>query len=104
MGSVGLVHTAHMLMTDNSLLAGYSIGLYGILLGLRRPWLGGLVCGTGGGLALLSKGLLGPGALGATVLCLPSFKSWRTRGWLQFLGGISLAVIPWVAIWPAALY
>ncbi len=104
MGSVGLIHTAHMLMTDISLLAGYSIGLYGILLGLRKPWIGGAICGTGAGLALLSKGLLGPGALGVTVLCLPLFRRWRTRAYWKLLGGIFLAVIPWVTIWPLALY
>jgi 4-amino-4-deoxy-L-arabinose transferase-like glycosyltransferase len=103
-GSVGLVHTAHMLMTDVSLVAGYALGLYGLLLGARMPWVGGLICGTGAGLALLSKGLIGPGALGVTVLCLPLFKSWRWKAYAQLLGGIGLAVLPWLTIWPLALY
>jgi len=104
MGTVGLIHTAHMLMTDLSLLAGYALGLYGVALALRKPLLGGLLCGTGAGLALLSKGLLGPGALGVTVLCLPLLKIWRSRAYLKLLGGITAAVLPWVLIWPVALY
>lgn len=104
MGSVGLVHTAHMLQTDLSLVAGYTLALYGILLGVRRPWAGGVLCGLGTGLGFLSKGLLAPGALGVTVLCLLGFKAWRNRNYWRLLGGILLAVLPWVVIWPWALY
>jgi len=104
MGSLGLVHTAHMLQTDLSLLAGCALGLYGLLLSRDRPWSGGLLCGTGAGLAFLSKGLLGPGAMGVTVLCLPLLKPWRDRNYWRLLGGITLATLPWVLIWPLALY
>lgn len=104
MGSLGLVHTAHMLQTDVSLLTGYTLALYGILLGARRPWAGGLLCGMGAGLGFMSKGLLAPGTVGITVLCLPLVRSWRARGYWRLLGGIFLGVLPWVAIWPWALY
>ena len=104
LGSVGLVHTAHMLQTDVSLLTGYTVALYGLLLARRRPWAGGLLCGTGTGLAFLSKGLLIPGTVGVTLLCLPLLRSWRIRSYWQLLGGTALAVLPWVVIWPLALH
>ena len=105
MGAVGLVHTAHMLQTDLALVAGYAMAIYGLTLALRRPWAGGIICGTGTGLAFLSKGLLGPGALGVAVLLLPVFgQNWRGRNYGQLLAGILLAVLPWVTVWPALLY
>jgi len=105
LGCLGNVHFAHMLMTDNSLLAGFALGLYGLSLSLRRPWMAGLLCGTGAGLAFLSKGLLGPGVMGVAVLCLPvCFKAWRTRNYFRLLAGMILAVIPWLTIWPMLLY
>jgi 4-amino-4-deoxy-L-arabinose transferase-like glycosyltransferase len=104
MGSLGLMHTAHMLMTDVSLVTGYGLALYGLALGRRRPWAGGLLCGTGAGLAFLSKGLLGPGAIGVTLFLLPLFRSWRTRDWWRMVAAAGLAVVPWVVVWPLALY
>lgn len=105
LGCIGLVHTAHLLMTDNALLAGYAMGIYGLALGLRKPWLGGLICGMGSGLAFLSKGLLGPGLIGVTVLCLPVFfKVWRSRAYFYLLSGIGIGIMPWLVIWPCLLY
>jgi len=104
MGTLGLVHTAHMLQTDVSLLSGCALALYGLLVGGSRPWTGGLLCGTGAGLAFLSKGLLGPGAIGVTILCLPLLKTWRTQNYWRLLGGVTLSALPWVVIWPIALY
>src|SRR5262249_20175533 len=99
LGCVGNVHFAHMLVTDNSLLTGFSLAIYGLSLAAnrRRPWLAGLLCGTGTGLTFLSKGLLGPGVLALTVLLLPvCFKDWRTTDYWRLLGGIFPAVLPWV--------
>lgn len=105
LGSEGLLHTAHMLITDLSLLAGYALALYGLCLSRRKPCLAGVLCGTGSGLAFLSKGLIGPGFVGVTILCLPAlFRSWRSRSYLAFLGFCLLAALPWVTIWPTALY
>jgi 4-amino-4-deoxy-L-arabinose transferase-like glycosyltransferase len=105
LGCLGNLHTAHMLVTDNSLLTGFALAIYGLSLSLRRPWLAGFLCGTGAGLAFLSKGLLGPAVLGVTVACLPfCFKAWRTKNYLRLLGGTLIAVIPWVTIWPLVLH
>lgn len=68
---LGLPLRAHQMITDTSLLAGCSIAIYGIILGIQRPVLGALLAGSGAALAFLSKGLLGPGVLGLTMLFLP---------------------------------
>ena len=105
LGCLGWVHNAHMLMTDNALLAGFAMAVWGMLLGRKKPWVGGLLCGTGSGLAFLSKGLLGPGVLGIVALGLPLLDPvWRWRKYFCFLGAILLAVVPWVSIWPFLLY
>ena len=65
MGCVGLIHTAHFLITDNALLAGFAVALYGLSLCGTRPWLGGIWLGTGTGLAFMAKGILGPAFLAA---------------------------------------
>jgi 4-amino-4-deoxy-L-arabinose transferase-like glycosyltransferase len=105
LGCVGLVHTAHMLMTDNALVTGFAMALYGLALGRRRAWLGGVWCGTGAGVAFLAKGLLGPGIIGLVMFCLPAvFPEWRTKQYWRLLAGAALGALPWVCVWPMALY
>lgn len=99
---LGYVHHAHQLITDNSLVAGIAVGLYGFSLG--RPALGGLLLGTGAGIAFLSKGLLGPGLLGLTALALLAFPAWRTRDYLKSWLWAAIAFAPWALIWPWLLY
>ena len=69
--SLGYLQHAHQLITDNALVAGIAMGLYGLR--DAKP----LLLGTGAGIAFLSKGLLGPGVLGLTALVLPLFPGWR---------------------------
>lgn len=105
LGCLGLPEFAHQLITDTSLLAGFSIALYGWTLSLRRPVLAGVV--TAGGLVVgfLSKGLLAPGIIGITTLLLPiCFKSWRTRDCLLYFLSIAVVALPLALIWPIALY
>ena len=102
---LGLAPWAHLLITDTALLAGLALGLYGFALGLRKPIHGGLCLGTGAGIAFLSKGLLGPGLLGLAALVLPTLhRTWRTRAYLMSLLVAVVASLPWLLIWPIALY
>ena len=103
-GCVGYFHTAHLLVTDNALVAGVAIALYGLALHAERPLLGGLVLGTGTGIAFLAKGLIGPGMIGLTALALLAAPGWRTRRYLHCLVAAALAFAPWALIWPYALY
>jgi 4-amino-4-deoxy-L-arabinose transferase-like glycosyltransferase len=104
MGSVGYFHTAHLLVTDNALVAGIAIALYGLAVHRERPLVGGLALGTGTGIAFLSKGLIGPGFIGLTAAALLLAPAWRTREYLRCLVIAALAFAPWGVIWPAALY
>lgn len=62
-------------------------------------------CLTGTGVAFLAKGLLGPGLLGLLALSLPLLApAWRTRAYLWTLLAAVVGVLPWLVIWPAALY
>jgi 4-amino-4-deoxy-L-arabinose transferase-like glycosyltransferase len=95
-GCLGYLQHAHQLLTDNALLAGMAIGLYGLR--ESRGW----AIGTGAGVAFLSKGLIGPGLLGLIALLLPLLRawrgSWRTWGWAL------LTFAPWALVWPWLLY
>jgi 4-amino-4-deoxy-L-arabinose transferase-like glycosyltransferase len=97
-GCLGYLQHAHQLITDNALMAGIALGLYG----LARS--SGIALGTGAGIAFLSKGLLGPGMLALTALLLPLFREWRTPAYLRGLLIALLAFLPWALIWPALLY
>jgi len=104
MGCVGYFHTAHLLVTDNALIAGVAIALYGLAVHAQRPVAGGIALGTGTGLAFLAKGLLGPGMIGLTALALLAAPGWRTRAYLRTLAIAAAALTPWALIWPSALY
>jgi 4-amino-4-deoxy-L-arabinose transferase-like glycosyltransferase len=95
-GCLGYLQHAHQLITDNALVAGVAVGLYGIVRG------SGLWLGTGAGVAFLAKGLLGPGVLGLTALGVLAFRAWRAswRTWPWAL----IAFAPWAIIWPWLLH
>ena len=104
MGCIGYFHSAHLLVTDNALVAGVAIALYGLAIHRLRPALGGIALGTGTGVAFLAKGLIGPGMVGLTALALLALPAWRTRDYARTLAIAALALAPWLVIWPAALY
>ncbi len=105
MGSIGLVERAHAMITDISQLTGFALAIYGLVVCLQRPVLGGLWLGTGVGLGFMSKGLLAPGCLGIIALALPAISpAWRTRRYVVTLLVALAATLPWLLIWPLALY
>jgi 4-amino-4-deoxy-L-arabinose transferase-like glycosyltransferase len=101
---LGYVHHAHLLITDNSLVAGMALGLYGFSISNSKSIRGGLLAGTGAGIAFLSKGLLGPGLLGLTALALLVFPAWRNPGFLKSWLWAALAFAPWALLWPWLLH
>lgn len=104
-GSLGLLIHAHELITDVALLTGFAIALYGLALSLRRSIAGGIALGTGIGIAFMSKGLIGPGIIGVTALALPlAFRTWRNRNYAHCLLAACGALLPWLVVWPYALY
>ncbi|HTI71433.1 MAG TPA: glycosyltransferase family 39 protein [Candidatus Limnocylindria bacterium] len=104
MGCVIYLHTAHMLQTDVSLVAGFALAFYGAALALSRPVPGGIWLGTGIGIAFMSKGLLGPGLLGISLLAtMVLFPPWRQPRVFAALGIAFVASLPWLLIWPLAL-
>ena len=105
MGSTALQFFAHALITDTALLAGFAAAFYGLALAKRRAASGGFWIGTGAGIGFLSKGLLAPGVIGVTAILLPVlFGTWRRRGYLLSLLIAAAASLPWLLIWPYALY
>jgi len=104
LGSVGYFHTAHLLVTDNALIAGVAIALFGLAVHERRPALGGIALGTGAGVAFLAKGLIGPGMLWLTALALLALPAWRTQAYRRSLAIAAAAFAPWALLWPLALY
>ncbi len=105
LSSVGLVMQAHLLMVDVALLAGFAVALLGFCNILKRPDRGAVLLGIGTGIGFLAKGLIAPGCLGVTALLLPLlFQPWRTRSYFKALALAAVVSLPWVVIWPAALY
>ena len=101
----GLMYESHIMITDVPMIAGYAVASYGILLSLKRPAWGGWWLGVGTGIGFLTKGLLVPGTLAVTVLLLPVlFKTWRQSNYYHAVAIATLAALPWLLIWPTALY
>jgi 4-amino-4-deoxy-L-arabinose transferase-like glycosyltransferase len=105
MASFGLVLPAHLLAVDVALLAGFAVALLGFATLDERPLRGGVLLGTGAGIGFLAKGLLAPGCLDLAALLLPVlFRTWRTRAYARALALAVVACLPWIVVWPAALY
>lgn len=104
-GSVGLLVRAHEAIPQNALMAGYAMAGYGFILSLRRPALGGVLAGTGIGIAFMSIGVTEAVALLLVAILLPLLApAWRTRGYLTTAFALLLSALPWLLIWPLALY
>lgn len=104
LGSLGLLVRSHQLITDVALLAGFAMTLYGFALAPRHTAAGGFWIGTGVGIGFMSKGLIAPGMTGIIALTLFLFKTWRTRRYPIALTVALVAALPWLLVWPLALY
>ena len=105
MSSLGLVYESHIMITDVPMMAGFAIATYGLLTSRARPMRGGVLLGVGIGVGFLAKGLLVPGVVGVTALLLPLlFAPWRSRAYAQSLGMALGVALPFLLIWPVALY
>ena len=103
-GCFGTVARLHQLIPDVALLAGMSLGMFGLALARWRFWGAAIALGLGAACAFLGKGLLGPGLLGVTALLLPVFPVWRTRRYIATLGlAACIGLIP-AGLWMCALY
>ena len=104
-GCIGLIGTAHEIMTDVALLAGFAIAYYGLGIGRARPISAGLALGIGAGVGFMSKGLVALGIDGSIAVLLPLlFRDWRVRAYLRTSLVAAVALAPWLLIWPWALY
>jgi len=105
MGCTLIQMPAHKTLTDVALLTGFSAAWYGIAISRRRPSWGGFWTGTGLGIGFLAKGLLAPGVITATALALPLiYPEWRRKEYARAQGVAALAALPWLIIWPTALF
>ena len=104
MGCLGILVRSHQLITDISLLTGFAAAIYGFALAMRHPARGGFWVGTGVGIGFMAKGLLAPGVFGVLALLLPLYPAWRNRNYSVCLAIAAVACVPWLLIWPLALY
>jgi 4-amino-4-deoxy-L-arabinose transferase-like glycosyltransferase len=104
-GCLGLIGSAHEILTDVALLAGFAIAYFGLSIGRIRPVAAGIALGTGAGIGFMSKGLVAPGMVGVIAALLPlCSRHWRIRVYQQSLIVAALALLPWLILWPWALY
>ncbi len=105
LATVGLQQHGRMMIPDLPLLAGFAVAFCGWASMQERPIKGGILFGTGIGMSLMAKGLLGPGVLILSALLLPLlFRSWRTHSYALGLLVATTSSLPWILIWPIALY
>lgn len=105
MGCVGLTVRAHSTITDAAMWCGFAIAGYGMLVLSRRNIAGAFWFGTGSGLTFMAKGFQGPAFIGVATLLLPLFcTEKRSLSYCRFLVWSFLFSLPWLLIWPVALY
>ena len=95
---------AHEILTDNALLTGCAMMLYGYALSLRRAKLAGIFIGIGLGIGFMSKGFIAPMLFLLISIGLLLFRNWRTRAYFTTLGIALLCALPWFTVWPWLLF
>lgn len=104
-GCIGLLQPAHQLVPENAVLLAHALGAYGLatLGAARAPAALSLGCGIG--LAFLSRGVISALPLALSALMLPIvLPALRNRQYLRFLLLSFIVALPWLTLWPAALY
>ncbi|MCC8190081.1 MAG: hypothetical protein LIP77_05500, partial [Planctomycetes bacterium] len=105
LGCLGLVVRAHSAITATALWTGFAVACYGVFLAERRLVAGAFWFGTGTGLAFMAKGFMGPAFLGVATLLLPVVcPVWRRFAFCRLLLWTLLFALPWLVVWPTALY
>jgi 4-amino-4-deoxy-L-arabinose transferase-like glycosyltransferase len=116
-GTLGFAEHIHKLTADVGQLSGAILGLCGLVkitansdcdrdagAASGSPAIGGLLLGTGMGIAFMSKGLLVPGILIVTCLLCLFIPTCRNRMNAVAITAISASTLPWLLIWPLLLY
>ena len=103
-GCLGMLIHAHEILTDNALLAGCAMMLYGYALSPRRAKLAGVILGIGLGIGFMSKGVIAPMLFLLISSGLLFFRNWRTRTYFTTLGIALLCALPWLVVWPWLLF
>jgi 4-amino-4-deoxy-L-arabinose transferase-like glycosyltransferase len=103
-GCLGMLVSAHQMITDLALLTGCAMMQYGFALSLRRPGPAGILIGTGVGIGFMAKGFIAPILFLLIGGALLLFRNWRTRPYYHSLSIALLYALPWLLIWPALLY
>ncbi len=103
-GCLGMLVRAHEILTDNTLLTGCAMMLYGYALSLRRAKLAGVFIGIGLGIGFMSKGVIAPMLFLLISIGLLLFRNWRTRAYFTTLGIALLCALPWFTVWPWLLF
>jgi 4-amino-4-deoxy-L-arabinose transferase-like glycosyltransferase len=103
-GCLGMLVHAHEILTDNTLLTGCAMMLYGYALSLRRAKAAGVLIGLGVGIGFMSKGFIAPVLFLLISIGLLLFRSWRTRTYFATLGIALLCALPWLIVWPWLLF
>ena len=103
-GCLGLLIRAHEMTPELAGLAGIALGLYGLALAGRRPWIGGAVAGLGLGVSYLGNGWLPVGMLATLLAVLPvASPAWRRRGYLGMVALALACAAPFLLAWPPTM-
>ena len=105
LSAAGLLTNAQLMITDLPQMAGFALAIAGFAASHKARRWAGLVIGAGAGVGFLGKGVLAPAVIGCCALVLPlAFAQWRTRRYLRDLAWAFACAIPFVTVWPAALW
>lgn len=103
-GCLGMLVSAHQMVTDLALFAGCAAMLYGFALSRRRPILAGILLGCGMGMGFMGKGFIAPILFVMITASLLLLSNWRERWFFASLSVAIASALPWLIIWPGLLY